>query len=159
MRSMASVWICIGLLAGLAWPACGKGPAGPAGIPPLPPPELVYLGLHEGSGAPGTDILWVRMTNLGSYDFELFAEAPELPPCGKNDRAGRTWIFLYSDGEPNYGYCYGYAAPPLPRTMQLAVFAPASAPLPSRITVELWDRATDRRVSSDVAVEPGKRFP
>lgn len=158
-RALVKMPFGVFLLTGLALAACRDNPAGPAGDPPLPPPELTYLGFQEGSGAPGINTLWVRMTNFGAYAFELFAEAPDLPPCGLNHRAGRTWILMYSDGNCNYGYCYGYAAPPLPRTMELVVFAPELEPLPARITVELWDRATGRRVSTDVAVEPGKRFP
>jgi hypothetical protein len=157
VRSGPGLALAVTLAAAAA--GCGDDPAGSDGPHPLPAPELDYLG-REPSGDPGVpDALWVEMTNFGDYDFALFAEAPDLPPCGENPRAARTWIELHLDETPNHSYCGPFASPPLPDTRMLAVFHDPSDPPPTVITVELWDRATDRRVEANIVVDRELQFP
>src|ERR1700675_4733551 len=60
---------------------------------PLPKPVLVFLGqeFYETGGK-----LWTRyryaVANAASYPNALFAAAPQLPPCGNNTKAARTWV-------------------------------------------------------------------
>lgn len=156
--SLARPWLAVLATVIATVTACGGDTTSPEQPLSLHAPELRYLGRETyGSGVP--DALRLELTNFGEYAYELFAEAPELPPCGQNERAARTWIRLFADGTLNYGYCAGVPAPPLPDTRRLAVFRDPSDPMPSVVTVELWDRATDRRVSADIAIDPDLRYP
>jgi len=53
---------------------------------------------------------WIRynftVANLADYPNELFAAAPELPPCGRNTKAARTWVDFYDQrGKRLNGFC------------------------------------------------------
>jgi hypothetical protein len=53
-----------------------------------------------------------NVSNFASFPNELFAQAPDLPPCGLNTRASRTWVDVY-DGDNNrlFGFCaFGQAS-------------------------------------------------
>jgi len=45
--------------------------------------------------------------NYKAYPDKLFVSAPDLPPCGKNKNASRTWIKIY---DQNNKYIYGFCA-------------------------------------------------
>jgi hypothetical protein len=74
---------------------------------PLPNPVLVFIGqeFFEASGKQ-----WIRyryaVANQENYPNELFAAAPELPPCGNNKKAARTWVDLFEQsGKRLNGFC------------------------------------------------------
>ena len=75
--------------------------------PPLPNPVLVFVG-QEDFESNGKS--WIRynftVANLADYPNELFAAAPELPPCGRNTKAARTWVDFYDQrGKRLNGFC------------------------------------------------------
>ena len=113
---------------------------------PLPAPEVEYLG-HRIDGDFRRHYFAIR--NSAAYAPALFASAPELPPCGTNENASRTWLEIYLDGARRYGYC---GLRDLESTLQVATYP--SETFPSMLGVELWDRATDRRVRTRVEVDP-----
>lgn len=79
----------------------------PAGPSQLPNPRLVVTGLryYESDGQQWTRYLF-SVENRAEYPEELFAAAPELPPCGTNARAARTWVDVYDKkGRRLYGFC------------------------------------------------------
>ena len=44
--------------------------------------------------------------NFASFPDELFAAAPNLPPCGTNTNAARTWVDFYdTTGKRLNGFC------------------------------------------------------
>jgi hypothetical protein len=48
----------------------------------------------------------LMVTNFVEYPNELFAPSPNLPPCGKNTKAARTWVEITdSRGKRIYGFC------------------------------------------------------
>lgn len=53
---------------------------------------------------------WTRY-NLSVFNYEdypsaLFAPAPNLPPCGANTKAARTWVeIMDQQGKRLYGFC------------------------------------------------------
>ena len=48
----------------------------------------------------------LNVTNWAEYPTELFAARPDLPPCGLNANASRTWVDIYnSEGVRLYGFC------------------------------------------------------
>ena len=51
--------------------------------------------------------VYIPVLNWSAYDNELFRKAPELPPCGSNANASRTWIDIYNAATNArlYGFC------------------------------------------------------
>jgi hypothetical protein len=75
--------------------------------PPLPNPVLIFMGpeFYEAGGKEWTRYRYA-VFNLDQYPNELFAAAPNLPPCGKNTKSSRTWVDFYdSRGKRLYGFC------------------------------------------------------
>jgi hypothetical protein len=53
---------------------------------------------------------WTRynlmVTNYEIYPNTMFAAAPNLPPCGQNTKASRTWVeIMDQSGKRLYGFC------------------------------------------------------
>ena len=53
---------------------------------------------------------WTRynlaIENYAAYPNELFAPSPNLPPCGQNTKAARTWVEIVDQGGKRlYGFC------------------------------------------------------
>src|ERR1051325_10385260 len=62
----------------------------------LPNPVLVLAGqnVFETGGKQFTRYNYY-VDNFADFPNELFAASPDLPPCGKNTKASRTWIDFY----------------------------------------------------------------
>jgi hypothetical protein len=117
---------------------------------PLPNPVLVFTApeFFQNSGKQ-----WVRyryvVENFAAYPKELFAAAPELPPCGKNNKASRTWVDFYdSTGKRLNGFCaFGD-----PSDLNKLWFALESDVVPpSWVYIELTDRKTNTKYKSALA--------
>ncbi|HEC16867.1 MAG TPA: PASTA domain-containing protein [Sedimenticola sp.] len=127
------------------------------------PETLVSLFISTGPLAPllgfaGTEDyeangrLWTRyripVTNWADFPPELFQAAPDLPPCGLNDNASRTWVDIYNGatGARIYGFC----ALGAPSDLQRLWFAVerGGAP-PAGVYIELHDRRTGSRYRSN----------
>ena len=93
---------------------------------------------------------WIRyryhVENFDRYPKELFAAAPELPPCGKNNKAARTWVDIYDGaGKRLNGFC----AFTHPNDLNKLWFALESEVVPpSWIYIELTDRKTNTKYKS-----------
>src|SRR5262245_2725398 len=75
--------------------------------PPIPNPilYLTHLEFLQQAGKQYTrynfDVL-----NKDQYPADMFAAASNLPPCGKNTKASRTWVdFFDQRGKRLYGFC------------------------------------------------------
>jgi hypothetical protein len=90
---------------------------------------------------------WYEIVNIADFPPELFTAAPQLPPCGLNTNASRTWITFFDadTGARIYGYC-AIIGPPDPLVLWFVV--PDGTPPPAAIEVEFWDRETDQRYRS-----------
>lgn len=74
----------------------------------LPDPKLVFTGteVYQANGQ-----TWVRynlkVLNFSAYPNFLFAAAPNLPACGANNNASRTWVDVMNstNGQRIYGFC------------------------------------------------------
>lgn len=88
---------------------------------PLPNPAIFFSRVEDIDGS-DNDRYWIGVSNSTAFPAGLFDPAPELPPCGANTNASRTWVDIY-DGNSNtriYGYCglssmadeYWFAAEP-----------------------------------------------
>ncbi len=100
-RKKASLLLLTIALLMLANEAVLAAPADP------PNPVAIFLGqdYYEQDGKH-----WVRyklaVFNYEQYPNLLFAPAPNLPPCGKNTKAARTWVEITDQsGKRIYGFC------------------------------------------------------
>ena len=73
----------------------------------LPDPELVFIGKQDAQSAYGEQTTyWLGVSNRSAYPDEMVAAAPELPPCGRNKEAARSWIDIFGkNGRRIYGFC------------------------------------------------------
>jgi hypothetical protein len=118
--------------------------------PPLPNPVLIFTGVeyYEVSGKKWTRYRY-SVFNLTEYPNDLFAAAPDLPPCGKNTNAARTWVDFYeASGKRLYGFC---ALGNREDLGKLWFALERDALPPSWIYIEMNDRKTATKYKSNLA--------
>lgn len=121
-----------------------------ATVPVLPNPVL-YLTSLEPFSTGGKNFIRYKYSvdNLDKYPDEMFAAAPDLPPCGLNTKSSRTWVDLYDQrGKRLYGFCaLGKAA-----DLNGIWFALAEDVIPpSFVYIEMTDRKTNTIYKSNLA--------
>jgi hypothetical protein len=119
-------------------------------VPVLPNPVL-YLTTLEPFSTGGKNFIRYKYSvdNLDKYPDELFAAAPDLPPCGLNTKSSRTWVDFYDQrGKRLYGFCaLGKAA-----DLNGIWFALEEDVIPpSFVYIELNDRKTNTKYKSNLA--------
>ena len=122
--------------------------------PDLPAPELVMTGKEDFVlGGKAYTRYEISVTNWDLYPAELFEAAPDLPPCGTNTEASRTWIEIYDqDGGKIYGFC-SLSSPEGLR--QLWFDVERGAANPKSVYIVLTDRRCDAvYVSNMVSISP-----
>jgi hypothetical protein len=118
--------------------------------PALPNPVLYFTtGEYFQQGGKTFVRYHYDVFNKDSYPAEMFAAAPNLPPCGKNAKSSRTWVDLYDQsGKRLYGFC----ALSKPADLNQIYFALEDGVLPpSWIYIELTDRQTNTKYKSNLA--------
>ena len=117
---------------------------------PLPKPVLVFL-RQEPIVVSGK--AWTRyrytVANASAYPNALFAAAPNLPPCGANTKASRTWVDVFDKtGKRLNGFCaIGSNA-----DLDSIWFAlEADVVPPSWVYIEMTDRQTGSKSKSNEA--------
>jgi len=73
----------------------------------LPNPVLFFLGqeFYETGGKQFVRYSY-DVANKDEYPDDLFAASPDLPPCGANTKAARTWVDIYDqNGKKLQGFC------------------------------------------------------
>jgi hypothetical protein len=138
------------LLAVLVLACAASDAASRAQAPTTPNPVLVLQSLEYFQNG-GKDFTRYRFAveNSAAYPDAMFAASPQLPPCGKNTKASRTWVDVYaSDGKRLNGFCaFGKAS-----DLNSIWFAlEADAVPPSWVYVELTDRADGTKYKSNLA--------
>jgi hypothetical protein len=123
--------------------------AAPAAAAP-PNPVLVLTG-EESYSAGGKN--WVRhrydVLNKDQFPAEMFAAAPDLPPCGSNTNASRSWVdFFDSTGKRLYGFCALGSSDDL-RSIWFAT-EQGTVP-PSFVYIIITDRKTHTEYKSNLA--------
>lgn len=116
----------------------------------VPNPVLTFTG-SEAYSVRGNDFVRYRfdVTNKDQYPAEMFAAAPDLPPCGSNTNSSRTWVDFYdSKGKRLYGFC----ALGNPDNLGNIWFAIEAGQVPpSWVYIEVTDRRTHRKYKSNLA--------
>ena len=116
----------------------------------LPNPVLYFVG-SEPYTTGGKE--WIRyrfmVENSAAYPDVMFAQAPDLPPCGNNAKSSRTWVDIYDQsGKRLNGFCaFGKAAD----LNEIWFSLEPSATPPSWIYIELNDRKTSTKYKSNLA--------
>jgi hypothetical protein len=121
--------------------------------PPTPvlPNPVLYLTSTEFFSTGGKNFIRYNydVLNKDAYPDALFAAAPALPPCGKNEKSSRTWVdFFDSRGTRLYGFCAFSKASDLGKLW----FALEDGVVPpSYVYIELNDRQTNTKYKSNLA--------
>ncbi len=121
-----------------------------AAAPDLPKPVLAFLGQeqYEAGGNKMTRYNF-EVANKEEFSAELFAASPDLPPCGTNTKASRTWVDVYDQsGKRLMGFC----ALGKPADLTKIWFAlPQDEVPPSWVYIEMNDRKTNTKQKSNLA--------
>jgi hypothetical protein len=121
-----------------------------ASAPVLPNPVL-YLMHQEYYTSSGKNYVRYRfdVLNKTEYPNDLFAKAPELPPCGNNTQAARTWVDFYDQsGKKLQGFCNLGK----PSDLGNIWFALEEGKVPpSYVYIEMNDRKTNTKYKSNLA--------
>jgi len=115
----------------------------------LPNPVLAFSGstTYQSEGKNYTRYHFY-IANADRY-AELFAPAPELPPCGQNTNASRTWVDLYDSNDKRlYGFC---AIMQVKELADIWFNLPEGTTPPSWVYVELTDRKSSTKYKSNIA--------
>lgn len=117
---------------------------------PLPNPVLVFMASQDVEvGGKKLTRYTYAVDNREDYPNELFAASPELPPCGQNAKAARTWVDLYDQlGKRLNGFC---ALGSRDGLNQIWFTLERDALPPSWVYVELTDRKTTTKYKSNLA--------
>ena len=121
-----------------------------ASAPPIPNPVL-YLLQSEAFQQGGKTFTRYSydVFNKDEYPAAMFAASPNLPPCGRNANASRTWIdFFDQSGKRLYGFC----ALAKPADLNGIYFAIEDGVVPpSWVYIEMTDRQTNTKYKSNLA--------
>jgi hypothetical protein len=123
----------------------------PSGLLAAPSNPVLYLVGVENYTANGKN--WVRhrfdVFNKSEYPAEMFAAAPDLPPCGLNKNSSRSWVdFFDATGKRLYGFC----ALGTPDDLSKIWFATEEGTLPpSWVYIVITDRRTNTQYKSNLA--------
>jgi hypothetical protein len=122
----------------------------PAQAQTLPTPQLVFAGTedYEANGQQWTRYK-LALLNRSAYADELFAAAPDLPPCGTNQNSARTWVDIFN--RQGRKRIYGFCALKGPGELGHLWFAiEKGTPPPESVYVTITDRRTNTKIVSNV---------
>lgn len=124
---------------------------GAVSAPALPPNPVLYLMGTDAFQQGGKTFIKYHydVFNKDQYPAEMFAAAPNLPPCGANKKSSRTWIDIFdSRGKRLFGFC----AITKPADLNQLWFALEDGVVPpSYVYIELNDRQTNTKYKSNLA--------
>lgn len=112
-------------------------------------PQLEFVGqqAYDVNGATGTRFK-LSVTNRASFSDSLWQPAANLPPCGENENASRTWVEIFgSPGDKRlYGFCGLRASEDLG---QLWFAVPSGKKGPPCVYIVMTDRQTGKKYISN----------
>jgi hypothetical protein len=125
-------------------------PTGSSAQRSLPNP-ILFLTSAEPHQSGGKQFIRYRydVLNKDAYPADFFAASPNLPPCGTNTKAARTWVDIYDQrGKQLNGFC----ALAKPADLSGIWFALEVGTVPpSYVYIELNDRLTNTKYKSNLA--------
>lgn len=120
----------------------------------LPKPQLTFVGTEQ-YGAGGKQFMRYKLAllNRAAYADELFAPAPDLPPCGRNRNSARTWVDIYN--RAGRKKINTFCALPGPKELGYLWFAVEKGmPPPASVYITIYDRSKNLRAASNVVTIP-----
>ncbi|WP_190342706.1 hypothetical protein [Leptolyngbya sp. FACHB-36] len=121
-------------------------PPAPSDNPPAPQLQLKGTETYEAGGKQWTRYL-LSVSNRSAFPNDLFAPAPDLPPCGQNRNSARTWVDIYAQGG---AYLYGFCALSSANDLNGLWFAVAKDQSPpASVYITLNDRQLKRLYTSN----------
>jgi len=129
--------------------AVGQGEEERVALRDLPAPQLALVGMEQ-STVRGRKSTRYRLSvrNWSAYPDDLFQASPNLAPIGRNTRASRTVVQIYSaDGRRLYGFVAFSSAANLQRLWFAVREGPAP---PDKVYVVLEDRLRQKRYRSNL---------
>jgi hypothetical protein len=121
-----------------------------AAAPVLPNPILYLLGQeYYQQGGKNYTRYRFDVLNKDQYPNDMFAKSPDLPACGANTQAARTWVDVYDQtGKRLNGFCALGKASDLGSIW----FALETDKVPpSWVYIELNDRKTNTKYKSNLS--------
>ena len=114
----------------------------------VPLPQLEFVG-KEDYEVNGTKATRYKLTvaNRRRYPDFLWQPSPNLPPCGKNENAARTWVEVFGSpgGKRLGGFCGLRASADLDR---LWFPEPSGESAPACVYIVMTDRQTGKKYNS-----------
>jgi hypothetical protein len=142
--------MCLATADASTTPLLATGSASTAPLYAPPNPVLVFVG-QEPYETGGKHLMRYKFSveNSSDYPNTLFEAAPNLPPCGKNTKAAKSWVDIYdSQGKRLNGFCaLGKSAD----LNQLWFVLERDTIPPSWVYIELTDRSTNTKYKSNLA--------
>jgi len=118
---------------------------------PIIPNPMIYLTGTEIFQTNGKNFIRYKydVFNKDAYPAAMFAPAPDLPPCGMNTKASRTWIDIFDQsGRRLFGFC----AISKPGDLNGLWFSVEEGTVPpSWVYLEMTDRQTNTKYKSNLA--------
>jgi hypothetical protein len=115
----------------------------------LPAPQLEFAGKenYEVNGAQWTRYK-LTVANRRHYPDFLWQPSPNLPPCGKNENAARTWVEVFGSPGGNRlgGFCGLRGSADLDR---LWFREPSGESAPACVYIVMTDRQTGKKYNSN----------
>lgn len=119
--------------------------------PPFVPNPVIYFTGQTFLKMNGKEMIRYSYAVENANDFpkDMFAPAPDLPPCGTNKNASRTWVDIYDQrGKRLYGFC----ALGKPGDLNAIFFVlEANVVPPSWVYIEMTNRQTNTKYKSNLA--------
>lgn len=118
--------------------------------PVLPNPVLYFLG-QEFLTINGKQVTRYNfdVANKTEYPDDLFAASPNLPPCGTNTKASRTWVTFHDQsGKQLQAFC-GLGKPADLNGIWFAL--ETGVVPPSWVYIEMNDRKTNTKYKSNLS--------
>jgi hypothetical protein len=113
-------------------------------------PALILIGKTQSASAPMTEFQ-IAVQNSDLFPDELFAAAPDLPPCGLNTNASRTWVNIFAKSAAGDRYIYGFCALGSNKNLKKLWFVyPNTGTNDETFYVQLNDRRTNRLYNSNL---------
>lgn len=112
----------------------------------LPRPKLVFTEKKDYE-SDGKQLTLYRFDVKNKTDFpaEMFEPAPDLPPCGRNANASRSWVDIYGE---NGNRIYGFCALKSPSELGSLAFNLPRGTSIGKVYIIIYDRRLKRQAKS-----------
>ena len=94
------------------------------------------------------------VANYAQFPAELFVQSPNLPACGLNTSASRTWVDIYDGSD---AFLFGFCSLGSPSDLNHIWFATPDAQRPAEAYIKVTDRLCNITYTSNRITIPGSQ--